>query len=43
VKEFLREPKRRKVYTVVVAYVVVAWVLLQFARQDYPAALQELQ
>ena len=35
-REFLRELKRRKVYTVLVAYVVVAWILLQVAATVLP-------
>lgn len=35
-KEFLRELKRRKVYTVAVAYVISAWVLLQVAATVLP-------
>ena len=35
-KQFLIELKRRKVYRVAVAYVVVAWVLVQVATQVFP-------
>ena len=35
-KQFLVELKRRKVYRVAVAYVVVAWVLIQVATQVLP-------
>ncbi len=35
-KQFLVELKRRKVYRVAVAYVVVAWVLVQVATQVFP-------
>ena len=35
-KDFLRELKRRKVYTIAVAYVVVAWILLQAAATVLP-------
>lgn len=35
-RNFLREMKRRKVYTVAVAYIVVAWVLLQVAATILP-------
>jgi TolB-like protein len=36
VKQFFVELKRRKVYRVAVAYVVVAWVLIQVATQVFP-------
>ena len=35
-REFLRELKRRKVYTIAVAYVVVTWILLQAAATVLP-------
>ena len=35
-KNFFAELKRRKVYRVAVAYVVVAWVLIQVATQVFP-------
>jgi len=35
-RKFLRELKRRKVYTIAVAYVVAAWVLLQAAATVLP-------
>ncbi|HXA09965.1 MAG TPA: tetratricopeptide repeat protein [Chthoniobacterales bacterium] len=35
-KQFFVELKRRKVYRVAVAYVVVAWVLIQVATQVFP-------
>jgi TolB-like protein len=35
-KQFFAELKRRKVYRVAVAYVVVAWVLIQVATQVFP-------
>ena len=35
-KNFFVELKRRKVYRVAVAYVVVAWVLVQVATQVFP-------
>jgi len=35
-KNFFVELKRRKVYRVTVAYVVVAWVLIQVATQVFP-------
>jgi len=35
-RDFLRELKRRKVYTIAVAYVVVAWILLQAAATVLP-------
>ncbi len=35
-KEFFVELKRRKVYRVAVAYIVVAWVLVQVATQVFP-------
>jgi adenylate cyclase len=36
VKQFFGELKRRKVYRVAVAYIVVAWVLTQVATQVFP-------
>src|SRR5256885_351029 len=36
VKQFFVELKRRKVYRVAVAYIVVAWVLIQVATQVFP-------
>jgi adenylate cyclase len=36
VKQFFVEVKRRKVYRVAVAYIVVAWVLTQVATQVFP-------
>src|SRR4051812_25554309 len=36
VKQFFIELKRRKVYRVTVAYIVVAWVLTQVATQVFP-------
>ena len=35
-KNFFVELKRRKVYRVAVAYIVVAWVLVQVATQVFP-------
>jgi TolB-like protein/Tfp pilus assembly protein PilF len=35
-KSFLAELKRRRVYSVAVAYVVVAWLLIQVATQVFP-------
>ena len=35
-KQFFVELKRRKVYRVAVAYIVVAWVLIQVATQVFP-------
>jgi len=35
-KNFLAELKRRRVYSVAVAYVVVAWLLIQIATQVFP-------
>lgn len=36
VKQFFVELKRRKVYRVAVAYIVVAWILIQVATQVFP-------
>jgi TolB-like protein/Flp pilus assembly protein TadD len=36
IKQFFVELKRRKVYRVAVAYVVVAWILVQVATQIFP-------
>ncbi len=35
-KSFFAELKRRNVYSVAVAYVVVAWLLIQVATQVFP-------
>ncbi len=35
-KNFFAELKRRRVYSVAVAYVVVAWLLIQVATQVFP-------
>ena len=35
-RSFLGELKRRRVYSVAVAYVVVAWLLIQVATQVFP-------
>ncbi len=35
-RSFLAELKRRRVYSVAVAYVVVAWLLIQVATQVFP-------
>ena len=35
-KQFFIELKRRKVYRVAVAYIVVAWVVVQVATQVFP-------
>ena len=35
-KDFFAELKRRKVYSVAVAYVVVGWLLIQVVTQVFP-------
>jgi hypothetical protein len=35
-RSFFTELKRRRVYSVAVAYVVIAWLLIQIATQVFP-------